>query len=291
MSALPSLSIPARSAGIGLKPPHYKAALRGGHGLDFFEAHAENFMGDGGPPHHWLAAFRAEYPISLHGVCLSIGGRDDLDRDHLRRLAELVRRYEPALVSEHLAWSADGGVFLNDLIPPPLSQTSLARVERHVTQTQDALGRRILIENPSAYLALNGNDIPEPEFLNELARRAGCGILLDINNVYVSAMNLGFDASRYIGAIDPAHVGEIHLAGHALDSLDGVEIRVDDHGSRVRDEVLAIYEAFIAAAGPRPTLVEWDTNIPSFEMLAGESRRVTAAMRAAPFRGHIDTAA
>ncbi|HXI85968.1 MAG TPA: DUF692 domain-containing protein, partial [Parvularculaceae bacterium] len=234
MSAYPPHPIPALAAGIGLKPEHYKAAARGDHGLDFFEVHAENFMGAGGPPHRWLGAFRNDFPLSVHGVGLSIGGREALDKEHLSRLVAVVRRYEPALVSEHLAWSADGGMFFNDLLPPPLTESSLARVCDHVDEAQEALGRRILIENPSSYLAVGREDLGEPQFLNELARRTGCGVLFDINNVYVSAFNLGFDAARYIDEIDPAHVGEIHLAGHAVDHFEGVEIRVDNHGSPVR---------------------------------------------------------
>ena len=279
MTNYPNLPIPARAAGIGLKPAHYKEALAAEHDLDFFEVHAENFMGAGGPPCRWLSAVRADFPVSLHGVCLSIGGRDDLDRHHLGRLAELARRYEPAVVSEHLAWSADGSVHYMDLLPPPLTETSLARVARHVEQAQEALGRRILIENPSRYMKLTGNHVPEPEFLNELARRTGCGILLDINNVFVSAANLQFDAERYLKSIDETHVGEIHLAGHARDVFDGVEVRIDNHGSTTCDEVLALYGRFIERAGPRPTLIEWDTNVPEFEVLAAEARRARRVMR------------
>lgn len=267
----------ADAVGVGLKPAHYAAALAGGHQLGFFEIHAENFMGAGGPPHRWLEAFRAQYPLSIHGVCLSVGGRDELDRDHLRRLAALVRRYEPALVSEHLAWSADGGVVFNDLIAPPLTKRCLARTARHLSQMQDALGRRVLIENPSRYLDCAEADMPEPEFLNELARRSGCGILLDINNAYVSAKNLDFDAGRYIDAVDPAHVEEIHLAGHAIDRFQSIDIRVDNHGSRVCCDVLALYARFVEREGPRATLIEWDTDLPDFETLVEEARRAAHA--------------
>ncbi|MBI1366336.1 MAG: DUF692 family protein [Alphaproteobacteria bacterium] len=287
MSALGQNSALARAAGVGLKPQHYAAALAGGHGLGFFEVHAENFMSAGGPPHRWLSAVRAEHYLSVHGVCLSVGGRDDLDEAHLARLAELVRRYEPALVSEHLAWSADGGVFFNDLLPPPLTQASLARACRHVDQIQSALGRTILIENPSIYLPGTRGDIPEPEFLNELARRTGCGVLLDINNVFVSAENAGFDASAYLDAIDPANVGEIHLAGHAIDNFEGVSIRVDNHGSAMCDEVVALYERFIARAGPRPTLIEWDHDTPAFDVLLDETRRAKVAMMRALFEESV----
>lgn len=269
------------SIGVGLKAPHYKAAISGKHALDFFEIHAENFMTDGGPPQRWLTGFASQYPISVHGVCLSIGGRDDLDPEHLDRLARLVARYQPALVSEHLAWSADGGVFLNDLLPPPLTAESLDRVADHVDQIQTRLGRRILIENPSQYLDWACSDIPESEFLNALARRTGCGLLFDVNNVFVSASNIGFDAGAYVDAIDAAAVGEIHLAGHAIDHFDNVAIRVDNHGDRMCAEVLALYARFIRRAGARPTLIEWDTNIPSFETLEAEARKAKLVMTAA----------
>ena len=281
---------PSSFVGVGLKAPHYKEALEGRSDIDFFEVHAENFMGDGGPPHRWLQAFAARYPISVHGVCLSVGGRDDLDTEHLERLARLVDRYEPALVSEHLAWSSDGGVFYNDLLPPPLTGTSLDRVCAHVDQIQSRLKREILIENPSQYLRIV-HDIPEPEFLNEIARRTGCGLLLDVNNIFVSACNLDFDASAYLDAIEPAAVAEIHLAGHAIDHYGDLTIRVDNHGDHVCGDVMALFERFILRAGPRPTLVEWDANIPSFETLAAEAGAARAAMQNVALRGGVDDAA
>lgn len=278
MSAFPHLPIPAGAAGIGLKPQHYKEAIGDALGLDFFEIHAENFFGDGGPPHRWLAAFRKDFPISIHGVSLSIGGRDALDTEHLARLKKLVTRYQPAIVSEHLAWSADGGVYFNDLLAPPLTETALARVAEHVDETQEFLGRRILIENPSSYLPAAPGSMPEPEFLGALVRRTGCGLLFDINNVYVSAVNLGLDASDYVDQIDAGDVGEIHLAGCADDRFGDIDLRIDDHGSKVRGEVWALYERFIARAGARPTLIEWDTDVPSFATLAGEALKARAAM-------------
>ncbi|MFZ5617945.1 MAG: DUF692 domain-containing protein [Pseudomonadota bacterium] len=271
-------AIPALAVGVGLKAPHYREALAGEHWLDFFEVHAENFMGAGGPPHRWLSAFAEQFPLSIHGVCLSIGGRDPLDREHLDRLTRLADRYSPALVSEHLAWSGDGGVFLNDLLPPPMTVDTLNRVCSHVDEVQSRLNRRILIENPSRYLNWACNDLPEPEFLNELTRRTGCALLLDINNIFVSASNGGFNAEAYIDAIDASAVGQIHLAGHAIDHFDNIVLRIDNHGARVCDEVTGLYERFIRRAGPRPTLIEWDASVPSFETLNAEARRAKAMM-------------
>lgn len=264
--------------GVGLKAPHYASALDGGHDLAFFEIHAENFMGRGGPPHRWLSAIRERYPISVHGVCLSVGGRDPIDRDHLDRLAQLVCKFSPVFVSEHLAWSADGGVFLNDLLPPPLTIRSLNQITSHIDEIQSHLKRSILIENPSSYLEWRCNDIAEPEFLNELVKRTGCGLLLDINNVFVSAINLGFDAGAYVDAINADAVCEIHLAGHAIDAYDNVTLRVDNHGSRISEEVLTLYERFVGRAGPRPTLIEWDTDVPSFHTLVAEAENARRRM-------------
>ncbi len=279
------------AVGVGLKAPHYKEALEEPHEIDFFEVHAENFMGDGGPPHRWLAGFRSQFPLSVHGVCLSIGGRDALDKDHLDRLASLVERYRPALVSEHLAWSSDGRFFYNDLLPPPLTETSMARTSAHVDQVQERLGRQILIENPSQYLKLTENDIPEPAFLNELASRTGCGLLLDINNVFVSAANLGFSAEDYIDAVNADAVAEIHLAGHAIDHFEGETIRVDNHGTHVCHDVMSLFERFVRIAGPRPTLIEWDTNLPSFETLEAEAAAAKSAMlKACAAGGKYDAA-
>jgi len=282
--------IQAQSVGVGLKPAHYRDLVlpqdgRDGAGdfssaFDFFEVHAENYMCDGGPPHAWLSAVREQFPLSIHGVCLSLGGMNDPDPEHLKRLRAVVDRFEPALISEHIAWSAHDGIFFNDLIAPPLTEEAVTRTAKHIEQTQDALGRRILVENPSQYLKLPG-DISEPEFLNELARRTGCGLLLDINNVYVSACNLGFDAESYLNAVDATRVEEIHLAGHAVDTASGVEIRVDDHGSPVCEGVGALYRRFVARAGARPTLVEWDADTPALNVLAEEAAKASAWMREA----------
>lgn len=274
-------NIDRAAIGVSLKAAHYRQALLEPHEVDFFEIHAENFMGAGGPPHRWLTGFQAQFPLSLHGVCLSIGGRDALDTDHLDRLALLVARYDPALVSEHLAWSSDDGVFYNDLLPPPMTATSLARTCDHVEQVQTRLGRQILIENPSRYLKIVHDEISEPEFLNALARRTGCGLLLDVNNVFVSASNLDFYAEDYLGAINADAVHEIHLAGHAVDQFEGETIRIDNHGAPVCDAVMALFEGFIRSAGPRPTLVEWDTNVPPFETLKAQAAAAKSAMTAA----------
>lgn len=279
----PERPVPARAVGIGLKPQHYRDALdavsAGGGAPDFFEVHAENYFGDGGPPHRWLTAIREAAPLSIHGVSLSVGGRDPLDENHLSRLAELVARYEPALISEHLAWSADGGVYFNDLIAPPLSETSLARVGEHIDQIQNALGQRILIENPSSYLPAPPGGVGESDFLNDLAQRTGCGLLLDINNVFVSARNTGFDPEDYLARIDARHVSQIHLAGHATNEFEGVEIRIDDHGSPVCDDVMALFARFIARGGSRPALLEWDTAPPAFETLAAEAEKARRVLQ------------
>ena len=237
-------------------------------------------MCDGGPPHAWLSAIGEHFPLSIHGVCLSLGGLNDLDQDHLQRLRRVIDLFTPALVSEHIAWCAHGGAFFNDLIAPPLTAEALDRTALHIDQTQDALARRILVENPSQYLKLPG-DMSEPEFLNALARRTGCGLLLDVNNVFVSACNLGFDAEEYLSAIEPRHVEEIHLAGHAIDTASGVELRIDDHGSPVSDDVGALYQSFIRRHGARPTLVEWDTDTPALSVLAEEAAKASAWMQAA----------
>jgi len=279
------------AVGVGLKAPHYKEALKEPHEIDFFEVHAENFMGDGGPPHRWLSGFKSQFPLSVHGVCLSIGGRDALDKDHLDRMASLIERYRPELVSEHLAWSSDEGFFYNDLLPPPLTKTSLVRTRAHVDQVQERLGRQILIENPSLYLKLIEDEIPEPEFLNELARRTGCGLLLDINNVFVSASNLDFSPEDYLDAINADAVREIHLAGHAIDHFEGATIRVDNHGAHVCNEVMTLFERFVRHAGPRPTLVEWDTNVPPFETLKAEAAAAKSVMtKACASGGEYDAA-
>src|SRR5207237_10818587 len=218
-----------------------------------------------------LDQLRPSYPISLHGVGLSLGSADDLDGRHLQRLAALIGRIEPVLVSEHLSWSITGGVYLNHLLPLPYTDASLEILCRHVDQTQIALGRPILIENPSSYLRFRHSPIPEPEFLAELARRTGCGLLCDVNNIYVSAHNLGFDAMAYVDALPRAAVHEIHVAGHARNDADGLTILIDDHGSRVSPEISQLYAHALSWLGPGSTLFEWDSDLLTLDPLLSEA--------------------
>jgi uncharacterized protein (UPF0276 family) len=272
-SALPNLS------GVGLKPEHIDEILRDRPALGFFEIHAENYMGAGGPPHRRLEAIRAFYPLSLHGVGLSIGSPGPLDREHLARLAALARRYQPGLVSEHLAWSSHNEGFFNDLLPLPYTEETLAAVCAHVDQVQDALARPMLLENPSTYVVFEESTIPETDFIREIARRTGCGLLLDVSNVLVSATNHGFDPRAYLDAFPLEHVGEIHLAGFAEAEDDsGHPVLIDAHDSPVRAPVWDLYCDVIARRGPVPTLVEWDNDVPEWTVLLGEARRAEAAM-------------
>lgn len=267
--------------GLSLKPQHYRDVLEGTPEAGFFEVHAENYFGAGGAPHRYLTAIRERHALSIHGVGLSLGGAEPLDRHHLAALAALVRRYAPALVSEHLAWCARGGTWFNDLLPVPLTEEALEVVAAHVDETQEALGRTILIENPSSYTAFAQSHIPETEFLAELARRTGCGLLLDVNNIAVSAHNLGFDAQAYLDAVPGEAVGEIHIAGHATDMRGGRPLRIDDHGSVPADEVLDLLARFVAANGPRPVLLEWDKDVPALGVLAAEAARARRVMAGA----------
>lgn len=263
--------IPPR-AGVGLKAQHYDVVLAERPDLGWFEVHAENYMVAGGPAHHYLTAVRRDWPLSLHGVGLSIGGADPLDAEHLARLKALVERYQPGLVSEHLAWSSHGGAFLNDLLPLPYTRETLARVGEHVDQMQSALGRRILLENPSTYVAFEHGEMDEIAFLTEIARRSGCGLLLDVNNVAVSAANNGFDAEAYLDAFPLGLVGEIHLAGHARDRDEsGAPLLIDAHDRAVDDHVWRLYARVIARGGLKPTLIEWDNNVPAWPALYAEA--------------------
>lgn len=265
-------------AGAGLKPAHYATILDDRPDVGWFEVHAENYMGAGGPPHFFLERIRALYPLSVHGVGLSIGSAGGLSRGHLARLKAVVDRYRPFVVSEHLAWSTHDGVFLNDLLPLPYTTSTLDLVVRHVDEAQTFLGRQILIENPSTYLRFDGPQMAETEFLRAVAQRTGCGLLLDVNNVVVSAANHGFDAAGYLAAFPVEHVGEIHLAGHAV--LDGgaEALLVDTHDRAVPCAVWALYRGLIDRIGPRPSLVEWDTDVPAWPVLAAEVARADAVL-------------
>jgi uncharacterized protein (UPF0276 family) len=270
--------IPA-AAGIGLRFPHHEQVLRERPAVAWFEVHAENFFG-GGSTRRVLERVRRDYPLSLHGVGLSLGSAGELDGGHLRRIAELVCSIEPGLVSEHLSWSVVGGEYLADLLPLPMTEEALDVVCRHVEQTQTLLQRRILIENPSSYLQFRHSTIPEWEFITTVAQRTGCGILCDVNNIYVSACNHGWDAQTYLSALPAAAVGEIHLAGHAVRTLDnGSVIRIDNHGARVAAEVWALYGEALRCFGTTPTLIEWDTDIPAFDVLLDEAAQASALLR------------
>lgn len=266
------------AAGIGLRFQHHQAVLETRPDVAWLEAHTENYMG-GGSSVRTLEAIRREYPVSLHGVGLSLGSADGLDAKHLERIREVVRRIEPGLVSEHLSWSVVDGTYLADLLPLPMTEEALAVVCRHVDQTQDVLQRRILIENPSSYLRYKHSTIPEWDFLAAVALRTGCGVLCDVNNIYVSACNHGWDAADYLAALPAQAIGEIHLAGHTLKRLDdGQALRIDDHGSRVAPEVWTLYAQALARFGPVPTLVEWDTNLPPLDVLLGEAAKAAALL-------------
>ncbi len=261
---------PTLSAGLGLKPQHYDAALACQAPGLWFEVHAENHLVDGGPRLHWLEAVRSAHPVSLHGVSLSLAGAAPLDADHLRRLAALVRRIEPALVSEHLAWSTWDGRHFPDLLPFPRTSEALRKICAHIDQTQAALGTRIAIENPSHYLRLDSHEWDEIDFLQELSVRTGCGLLLDVNNVHVSARNLGFDAQAYLDRFPAASVMEIHLAGHSTDPALGDSLLIDSHDAPVAPEVWALYRRLVRRIGPRPTLIERDGDVPEFDALLAE---------------------
>lgn len=270
--------LPAR-AGLGLKPQHYREILETLPPVGFFEIHAENYMGDGGPPHRYLEQIRACYPLSVHGVGLSIGGDQPLDQMHLARLRRLIERYEPESFSEHLAWSTHDMIFLNDLLPVPYDGPTLKRVCEHIDEVQETLGRRMLLENPSTYVAFEQSDSSEIDFLCETARRTGCGLLLDVNNVFVSAINHAYDASAYLDAFPVEHVGEIHLAGFAEDQDDaGDPLLIDAHGTPVADIVWKLFELALERTGPVPTLIEWDNDVPAFPVLMNEARKADRAL-------------
>ncbi len=271
-------SLPPRP-GVGYKPQHYAQILAEAAPVGWLEIHAENYMGDGGRPLAQLRALSEQFPISVHGVGLSIGGDARLDPNHLARLKHLVGWLNPASFSEHLAWSTHDSHFYNDLLPLPYTDATLARVCAHIDEVQETLGRQMLLENPSSYLAFAESTWEEPAFLREIARRTGCGLLLDVNNVFVSAVNLGFSPQGYIEAFDLEAVGELHLGGHDEDEDEhGAPLLIDSHGREVADPVWALLEYTLARSGAKPVLIEWDNDVPDWPLLRDEARRAEAVL-------------
>jgi hypothetical protein len=265
--------------GVGYKSRHFEALMADPAPVGWLEIHAENYMGDGGRPLAQLQALAERFPLSVHGVGLSIGGEAPLDRDHLARLRRLCDRIAPTSFSEHLAWSSHGGAFLNDLLPLPYTEATLARVADHIAQVQDVLGRQMLLENPSSYLAFADSTMAETEFLAGIVQRTGCGLLLDVNNVFVSATNLATSPQDYIAAFPLEHVGEIHLGGHDEDADDhGAPLLIDSHGREVADPVWALLDLTLARTGPKPLLIEWDTDVPDWPVLRAEAARAACAL-------------
>lgn len=267
-----SRALPER-AGVSLKAAHFDTILAEQPEVGWFEVHAENYMGAGGPAHHYLERIRSDYPLSVHGVGLSIGSDGPLDESHLRRLKAVVDRYQPEMVSEHLAWSSHGGTFFNDLLPLPCTPETVQRVSEHVDQLQETLGRRMLLENPSTYVAFDNSTMEETVFLSEVVQRTGCGLLLDVNNVFVSATNQDYAPLAYLDAFPLEHVREIHLAGHAADRDEGGHpLLIDAHDRRVAQPVWDLFDRTIARTGPLPTLIEWDNDVPKWQVFLDEAR-------------------
>lgn len=278
-SRLPAL------AGVGFKPAHFDAILSGAPSVGFFEIHAENYMGDGGPPHRQLSRLRQDYPLSIHGVGLSIGSGEPIDRRHLERARILCDRYRPESFSEHLAWSTHGGVFFNDLLPLPYTRETLERAIDKIDEIQNVLGRQILLENPATYLSFAETELSEPELLAEIADRSGCGLLLDVENIYVTATNKGFDAAAYLSRFAFAHVREIHLAGHFEScGASGEPFALDAHCAPVAEAVWALFGQALAQTGPVATLVEWDNETPEWTALAREAQRAQTVLDSAARR-------
>lgn len=270
-------------AGIGLKPQHFREILAQSPALGFFEIHAENYMVAGGPYHDYLERIRARYPLSVHGVGLSIGGQEPLDGAHLARLAALLERYQPESFSEHLAWSSHGGTFLNDLLPLPYTQRTLAHVCAHIDQVQERLGRRMLLENPATYVQFCASTMSEGEFIGEVIRRTGCGLLLDVSNVHVACTNHGGNAHEYILGLPLQAVAEIHLAGFAEETdSTGAPLLIDSHDAPVASGVWELYAFTLGLTGPRPTLIERDGNVPELAVLLAEARQADAALNPGP---------
>ncbi|MFA4970390.1 MAG: DUF692 domain-containing protein [Sulfuritalea sp.] len=283
--------LPARG-GVGLKPEHFREILVDRPNIGFFEVHAENYMVDGGPFHHYLGRIRANHCLSIHGVGLSIGSESPLDEQHLNRLAHLLDRYQPESFSEHLAWASHGGVFLNDLLPVPYHAETLARVCAHVSQVQDRLKRRMLLENPATYVEFAASTMTEADFITEVVRRTGCGLLLDVNNVHVACVNHHRDPLAYISSLPLDAVGQIHLAGFARDTdAAGDPLLIDSHGSPVAQAVWDLYACTLDLLGPTPTLIERDNDIPAFPVLLAEAHQAEAIMAAVKTRRPQEIAA
>lgn len=269
--------IPA-AAGVGLRHPHLPDFLSGQPEVSWLEVHSENFLGAGGPRRRALERIRESYPVSCHGVGLSLGSAEGLDDTHLKRLAALFEAIQPGQISEHVSWSVNQGTYLNDLLPLPYTEEALQALCRNVDRAQEAFGRRILIENPSTYLTFAASEMSEPEFLSEAVRRSGCGLLLDVNNIHVTAENHGLDSRAYLAALPAGSVGEIHVAGHAVTEVEGQRLLIDDHGSRVPPEVWQLLDAALELTGPVPVLVEWDTAIPELAVLLEEAGQAQRAL-------------
>ncbi len=275
-SALP------HSVGVSFKPRHFDAVLENQDGpckaVGFLEVHSENYFNDGGANHHQLAQLAETYPLSFHGVGMNLGSAGGLDSTYLDRLKDLIAIYQPAAVSDHIAWTGTQDQYLNDLLPLPYTEEALAILVANVHEAQDRLDRQMLIENPSTYLTFAHSQIDEADFVIEASRRSGAGLLLDINNVYVNACNHGFNPADWLAKIPADLIGEIHLAGHTVKQVDGVELRIDDHGSAVAMPVWSLYADLIARTGPKPTLIEWDTDVPAWSVLVDEARKAARVM-------------
>ena len=271
--------VPPRG-GVGLKAEHYRTIIETLPDVGFFEVHAENYMGAGGPPHRYLSAIRERYRLSLHGVGLSIGADRPLDRDHLQRLAQLIDRYRPGLFSEHLAWSSHGASFFNDLLPIPYTNASLVRVADHIDEVQATLGRQMLLENPSTYVAFAESSYSETDFIAEVVRRTGCGLLLDVNNVYIACTNQQWDPAAYLEGFPLQHVREIHLAGYTSEADEkGRRLLIDTHDRPVAEIVWFLFARAVRRTGAVPTLIEWDKDVPAWPDLKREAERAEAVMR------------
>ena len=279
-SRFPSLP---NAPGVGYKPQHFQEIIDNSGVVQWLEIHAENYMGAGGRPLAQLQHLSERFPMSVHGVGLSIGGEAPLDRDHLDRLKTLVGWLQPTVFSEHLAWSSHESAFLNDLLPLPYTRDTLDRVCAHIDQLQNTIGRQMMLENPSSYLAFSESTYSEPDFLRQVAKRTGCGLLLDVNNVFVSATNLNYDPRGYISDYPLEYVGEIHLGGHDEDHDDhGAPLLIDSHGKSVVDPVWALLDHTLALSGPKPILIEWDNDVPPWSELHAEAERAAAALTVVP---------